>query len=126
MCIARKVPRPNGVCSECSFEIGNLCHCGRTSVPESCNGDAVFKALAPIQIVLLTLDCRREVVTVSSDGHVRVFDARTSENLHTYAPPTPAHLNSALQLSVRWTGDSCEGRGRPVYRFVSGGFVTYF
>lgn len=41
-----------------------------------------------------------QVVTVSSDGHVRMFDARTAELLHKVAPPTPAHLNSALQLAV--------------------------
>jgi WD40 repeat-containing protein SMU1 len=40
------------------------------------------------------------VVTVSSDGKVRVFDAQTTETLHEWIPPTPAHLNSALQLAV--------------------------
>merc|ERR1719327_1761976 len=40
------------------------------------------------------------VVTVSSDGKVRVFDAQTTETLYEWIPPTPAHLNSALQLAV--------------------------
>ena len=31
---------------------------------------------------------------------VRVFDAQTTETLHEWIPPTPAHLNSALQLAV--------------------------
>lgn len=41
-----------------------------------------------------------KVISASSDGHVMVFDARTTESLATLTPPPPPHLNSKIQYSV--------------------------
>lgn len=41
-----------------------------------------------------------KVVTASSDGHVNVFDAKTTEIISTLTPPPPPHTSSAMVHSV--------------------------
>lgn len=41
-----------------------------------------------------------KVITASSDGHVIVWDARTTEQINNMVPPPPAHLNSTIQYAV--------------------------
>lgn len=41
-----------------------------------------------------------KVITGSSDGHVIIFDARTTEILNKVVPPPPPHLSSTIQFAV--------------------------
>jgi WD40 repeat-containing protein SMU1 len=41
-----------------------------------------------------------KVITGSSDGHVIVFDAKTTESLNTLSPPPPTHMSSTIQYAV--------------------------
>merc|ERR1711972_383444 len=41
-----------------------------------------------------------KVITASSDGHVNVFDAKTTEIINTITPPPPPNANSAMTYSV--------------------------
>lgn len=42
-----------------------------------------------------------KVVTASSDSHVIVFDAKTTEIVSTLTPPPPPHVSSAMQYAVQ-------------------------
>ncbi|EER20606.1 wd-repeat protein, putative [Perkinsus marinus ATCC 50983] len=44
---------------------------------------------------------QRLVVSGCADGFVRVFDLRSSEILHKFAPPPPAYQNENITLDVR-------------------------
>merc|ERR1719352_72805 len=41
-----------------------------------------------------------KVITGSSDGHVNVFDAKTTEIINTITPPPPPHSSSSMVYSV--------------------------
>mmetsp|Transcript_66963 Transcript_66963/g.187171 ORF Transcript_66963/g.187171 Transcript_66963/m.187171 type:complete len:525 (-) Transcript_66963:45-1619(-) len=41
-----------------------------------------------------------KVITGSSDGHVMVFDAKTTEQISVITPPPPPHLSSTMHYSV--------------------------
>eukprot|EP00444_Apocalathium_aciculiferum_P023441 CAMPEP_0183421104 /NCGR_PEP_ID=MMETSP0370-20130417/26880_1 /TAXON_ID=268820 /ORGANISM="Peridinium aciculiferum, Strain PAER-2" /LENGTH=540 /DNA_ID=CAMNT_0025605049 /DNA_START=23 /DNA_END=1642 /DNA_ORIENTATION=+ len=40
------------------------------------------------------------VITASSDGHVIIWDSRTTEQMHTIVPPPPPHMPSTIHYAV--------------------------
>lgn len=52
-----------------------------------------------VNSAMYTKDSSR-VVTASSDSHVIVFDAKTTEILNTLTPPPPAHCSSIMDYAV--------------------------
>lgn len=52
-----------------------------------------------VNMAIYSMDMSK-VITASSDGNVLVFDAKTTEVLHTLSPPPPPHLPSTIQYAV--------------------------
>lgn len=64
-----------------------------------------------VNTAIYTRDNSR-VVTASSDGHVIVWDAKTTEQMNSIVPPPPPHMSSTVQYAVNAAFLAPQGSGR--------------